>query len=85
MAAKKAATKKAAPAKKAAAKKVTGATSKTDSFTTASENPKSVTYGQNRRKAGATTVAAQTYIEQQSKALAQRAAQKARVRGSSWT
>jgi len=85
MAAKKTAAKKAAPVKKAAAKKVTGATSKDDSFQTASENPKSVTYGQNRRKAGATTEAAKMYIAQQSKAQAQRAAQKARVRGSSWT
>ena len=85
MAAKKTSAKKAAPAKKRAAKRVTGETSDTDSFTTASENPKSVTYGQNRRKAGATTVAAKTAIEQQSKALTQRAAQKAKLRGSSWT
>ena len=59
--AKKTAAKKA-PAKKAAAKKVDGSSSKSDSFTTASENPKSVTYGNNRRKAGATTEAAQAAI-----------------------
>ena len=63
--AKKSTTK--APAKKAAAKKttakrVTGKDSKSDSFTTASENPKSVTYGNNRRKAGATTEAAKAAI-----------------------
>jgi hypothetical protein len=67
MATAKKSTAKKAPAKKAAAKKtttkrVTGATSKTDSFTTASENPKSVTYGNNRRKAGATTEAARGAI-----------------------
>ena len=59
--AKKTAAKKA-PAKKAAAKRVTGKDSKSDSFTTASENPKSVTYGNNRRKAGATTESAQAAI-----------------------